>query len=172
VREPELHTSGQAAAMTDDVLEVPAEVVAAHEAGHAVAAIVFGATFAGIELRPHENPRARVVDIHVAGLTDLAKCRICFGERAGETVATGEANLAYSEEDLRQLEIVDFSVLAYADTQAVELIEKYRAAFYAIYDLIYARTALSEPTFIDPEEVVSAAALHGAEQGAETSPFE
>lgn len=156
--------------MASDSVDVPVEVIAAHEAGHAIGAIVFGATFVGIQIRNESHAAAQVIGI--AGLSDLGKARTFLAGTAGEQLAIGRSVLEYSSMDRNLLvqAITDYSVLAYGEQSALQLIEKYRRAFDAVRQLILDEIELGAAELIPAARVIEAAERNGAYSGAEEAP--
>jgi hypothetical protein len=148
-------------------IKVTPAVIAAHEAGHALAAILFGAAFSGIKIKPEGHASAQVLD--VSGLSDLGKARTFLSGSAGERFAFGEADLQLSEKDRSMLleSISDYSVLEYADPRADALMAKYGDAHTAIRDLILTAIVGEIADVIPTEVVLEVAERHGAAWGAE-----
>lgn len=120
--------------MRDDRRNISPEVIAAHEAGHAVAAIVYGATFEGIKIVREGNAVAQ--NIGVGGLSQIGYVRTFLAGTAGEEVALGVSDLENSRNDRDQLLalLTDPALLAYADPLAVDLIRKYESGHTAVRD--------------------------------------
>lgn len=148
-------------------IKVSPAVIAAHEAGHAVAAIVFGATFAGIKITPDGGVVARVVEVH--GLSEVGKVRTFLAGSAGERAAFGsdDRRLSFMDQALLTSAIEDFSLLACADQRADEVIAKYKAAHKAISKLIAGENKSGVTDLIPPAVVIEIAEQHGAQRGAE-----
>lgn len=153
--------------VSDDQIEVTSEVIAAHEAGHAVAAIVFGASFAGIKIRSEGYAVAQVVGI--SGLSDLGKARTFLAGTAGEEVGLGTSDLRLSSMDRRLMmqAIKDPSELGYAEQRAIELIQKYKTAHAAISQLILCEIDSGTNEVIPADRVIEVARINDAPHGAE-----
>lgn len=153
--------------MHHEIRDVSPEVIAAHEAGHAIAVIVFGGTFTGIRVTRDGGAAAQT--LQVGGLTDLGYARSFLAGTAGEEVALGTSDPRNAQMDhsLMLQAISDYTVLAHASTRATELIVKYRTAHDAVRQLILEELANGTTEVITAERVVALAEAHGAARGAE-----
>lgn len=150
-------------------IEVSPSVIAAHEAGHAVAATVYGATFAGIKITPEGGAAAQVMNVD--GLSEIGKVRTFLAGSAGERAAFGRDDRRLSSMDQALLPgaITDPRLLAYGDQRADELISKYRAAHSAVSELILAKIESGTVDIIPSDVVLDITKQHGAPWGAEES---
>lgn len=151
--------------------DVPESVVAAHEAGHAVACILFGGTFDDIYLTPEGGAVAQVRG--VSRLTPKGWVRTTRAGVIGERLALGKSNPNHGALDnsvmWRKFDKTDGEwreALAFPDAETHEVLVRYEDALRAIIEIITAELAAGSSS-IPFARIVQVAWEHQAAHGIE-----